>query len=101
MEDSLINLIERVGSLGLLGWLLVWATGTAWPKVSSHLDVVSAKLDRIGDQLTGLREDITEIRNVAVGAAHARPASAADTSNTGRACAAPTGRIRYSAGSKA
>ena len=63
MEQGLINIIERLGSLGLLGWLLVWATGTAWPKVSSHLDVVSAKLDRIGDQLTGLREDIAEVRN--------------------------------------
>ena len=30
MEDGIINIIERVGSLGLLGWLLVWATGTAW-----------------------------------------------------------------------
>ena len=63
MEQGLINIIERLGSLGLLGWLLVWATGTAWPKVSSHLDVVSAKLDRIGDQLTGLREDINELQH--------------------------------------
>jgi len=64
MEQGVINLIERVGSLGLLGWLLVWATGTAWPKVSAHLDTVSAKLDKIADQLTGLREDIADLHGL-------------------------------------
>ncbi|MDQ3022956.1 MAG: hypothetical protein M3R04_01030 [bacterium] len=63
MEEGLVNIIERLGSLGLLGWLLVWATGTAWPRLSSHLDVVSGKLDRIGDQLTGLRDELSELRS--------------------------------------
>jgi hypothetical protein len=62
MEEGIINIVERVGSLGLLGWLLLWATGTAWPRLSSHLDIVSGKLDRIGDQLTGLRNDIHELK---------------------------------------
>ena len=67
MEVDFINIIERLGSLALLGWLLLWSTGTAWPRLSSHLDVVSGKLDRIGDQLTGLRDDLSELRNTSTG----------------------------------
>jgi len=89
MQDNLITMFERLGSLGLLGWLLVWATGTAWPKLSSHLDIVSGKLDRIGDQLTGLREDIAELRALTVGARRASPESRLAARTVGDARIAP------------
>jgi hypothetical protein len=91
MEQGIVNIIERVGSLGLLGWLLVWATGTAWPKVSSHLDVVSEKLDRIGDQLTGLRQDISELRNTTMSASGGGGAPPSTSAASRRRAVAATG----------
>src|SRR5207244_2778216 len=95
MQPDLMTIIERSGSLGLLGWLLIWATGTAWPKVSAHLDAVSEKLERIAGKLEDLRADIAELKVVA-GRAPARhpavvvgPALAGSVAKPTRAGAGP------------
>src|SRR4051794_16410863 len=94
MEEGMINMIERLGSLGLLGWLLVWATGTAWPKLAAHLDAVSAKLENTADQPRGRGEDIRELRSMPLkpgGGGGPPPPALTPPASGRRAAAAATG----------
>lgn len=49
-----VTLIERLGSFGLLGWLVVWVVTKAWPKISSHLDNVSDTLRDVAKSMTSV-----------------------------------------------
>lgn len=62
-ETDIFPTLERLGSTGLLGWLVVWATTRAWPKVSAHLDGVSQRLDHIAAELRQLREEMRSVRS--------------------------------------